>query len=144
MQLTSILTVALSAASLASAGPLRRAKSPALTWQVSNFTSTCGEQDCVFNFNIRGFETENTPGFSTTCTSAGPKAHDYMAGDNLACHNGNITALVTPESHSLRNVQVEHSWRQGLTASFHAQGETNITQSATNFTIPVTRTFGSA
>ncbi|PLB47879.1 hypothetical protein P170DRAFT_427061 [Aspergillus steynii IBT 23096] len=139
MQLTSILTVALSAASLASAGPLRRAKSPALTWQVSNFTSTCAQEECVYNFNIRGIETENTPGFATICSSTGQKIGDY-----ITCANGNITALVTPESHSLRNVKAEHSWRQGLTASFHAQGATNVTQSASNFTIPVTHVFGSA
>ncbi|KAH8424699.1 uncharacterized protein LDX57_002443 [Aspergillus melleus] len=140
MQLTSILTVALSAAGLASAGPLRRAQSPALTWQVSNFTSTCAQQECVYNFNIHGVQTENTPGFTTTCSSSGQKT----GSDYIACANGNITALVTPESHSRRTVQAEHSWRQGLTASFHAQGETNVTASASNFTIPVTRVFGSA
>lgn len=139
MQLTSILAVALSAASFTSAGPLRRDKSPALTWQVSNFTSTCAQQKCVYNFNIRGVETENTPGFSTTCSSAGQKD-----GDFIACANGNITALVTPEAHSRRNVQAEHSWRQGLTASFHAHGATNVTGYASNFTIPVTHVFGSA
>ncbi|KAA8650721.1 hypothetical protein EYZ11_011087 [Aspergillus tanneri] len=140
MHLSSVLAVALSAPSLTNAVLFHRNPNPALTWQVSNFTYHCSPGGCVYVFSIHGAETKNTPGFTADCLIPNSgKEEEYTQ-----CDNEQVKAKVTPAADFIRNVKVEYSWLQGVTAEFHARGQINITLTDTYFTIPVTEVSGIA
>ncbi|KAF9893756.1 hypothetical protein FE257_009926 [Aspergillus nanangensis] len=142
MQLTSVLTVALSALTLTSANPITpmaRAGNPSLIWHASNFETGCSPGGCTYHFNITGAASENTPGFSTSCSGTTTQ-EDYAL-----CNDKHVKAQVIPELYPMWNVKVQHSWdaNQGQ-AMFFALGQANITSSMKNFTIPVTEQYGVA
>ncbi|EYE97671.1 uncharacterized protein EURHEDRAFT_409904 [Aspergillus ruber CBS 135680] len=141
MQLTTILTTALlSSVSLAGTfKTLSKSKpSPALTWNVTNFNTSCTSGDCTYNFHIAGQGTPNTPGFNTTCTGATGK-EDYQP-----CGNEQISAIVDPAKSSSRwNVEVQHTWVKGE-AQFWAVGSSNATAPAKRFNITVDEQYGVA
>ncbi|KAG2413285.1 hypothetical protein HFD88_002474 [Aspergillus terreus] len=137
MQLTSLLAVALS--TLAAAVPVTpgaRADSPSLTWHVSNFDTGCSPGGCVYTFNIFGVASQNTPGFNTHCNGTTTTSD----GDDYAlCDDKHVKAQVVAKPYPVWNVKAQHSWftNQGE-AEFFALGQTNVTSSIKNFTIPVT------
>ncbi|KAL5363498.1 hypothetical protein BJX96DRAFT_167529 [Aspergillus floccosus] len=137
MQFTSLLAVALS--TLAAAVPVTpgaRADSPSLTWHVSNFDTGCSPGGCVYTFNIFGVASENTPGFNTHCngTTTTSDGDEYTL-----CDDKHVKAQVVTKPYPVWNVKAQHSWftNQGQ-AEFFALGQTNVTSSMKNFTIPVT------
>ncbi|GES57049.1 dual specificity phosphatase catalytic domain protein [Aspergillus terreus] len=137
MQLTSLLAVALS--TLAAAVPVTpgaRADSPSLTWHVSNFDTGCSPGGCVYTFNISGVASQNTPGFNTHCngTTTTSDGDEYTL-----CDDKHVKAQVVTKPYPVWNVKAQHSWftNQGQ-AEFFALGQTNVTSSIKNFTIPVT------
>ncbi|RAL17712.1 uncharacterized protein BO97DRAFT_334202 [Aspergillus homomorphus CBS 101889] len=143
MQLTTLFGLALSTLSLTSASPISypsRRDSAALTWHVSNFTTGCSPGGCVYNFNILGIATKNTPGFNTTCSGTTDSSDDL-----ISCQDHLVKSRVKAEPYPLWNVRVEHVWlRSGGEAEFFAFGETNVTSSTPRFTIPVTEEYGVA
>ncbi|PYH83006.1 hypothetical protein BO82DRAFT_401028 [Aspergillus uvarum CBS 121591] len=144
MQLTTLFSLALSTLSLTSASPISypsRRDSAALTWHVSNFTTGCSPGGCVYNFNILGVATKNTPGFNTTCSGT---TTDSSSDDLVSCQNPLIKSRVKAEPYPLWNVRAEHEWILPGDAEFFAFGETNVTSSTPRFTIPVTEEYGVA
>ncbi|GAB1204862.1 hypothetical protein BDV32DRAFT_127922 [Aspergillus pseudonomiae] len=138
MQLSSVFTVALSALNLASALPLHRLDtSPALSWHVSNFNTGCSPGGCVYNFNITGVASQNTPGFQTHCS--GTNVQD----DYAFCDDKLVKAKVVSQLYPVWTVHVQHAWFQGE-AEFYALGHANVTSTQKNFTIPVTEVYGVA
>ncbi|KNG80868.1 dual specificity phosphatase, catalytic domain protein [Aspergillus nomiae NRRL 13137] len=132
MQLSSVFTVALSALNLASALPLHRLDtSPALSWHVSNFNTGCSPGGCVYNFNITGVASQNTPGFQTHCS--GTNVQD----DYAFCDDKLVKAKVVSQLYPVWTVHVQHAWFHGE-AEFYALGHANVTSTQKNFTIPVT------
>lgn len=142
MQLTSILTVALSALSFTSAAPVTaaaRAASPSLTWYVSDFNTGCSPGGCLYSFHITGIASQNTPGFSTHCNGTTTQ-EDYAV-----CDNEHVEAQVKSELYPAWNVKAKHSWYQNQgQAEFFALGQANVTSTMKNFTIPVTEVYGVA
>ncbi|OJJ47097.1 hypothetical protein ASPZODRAFT_46486, partial [Penicilliopsis zonata CBS 506.65] len=126
----------LSALGVTTASPLRR-DDRALIWQVTNFATGCSPEACIYTFNIFGAGTTNTPGFSTSCNGTD------LQTDYTPCDNGSLQAILTPETYPLWNIKVLHAWTKGE-AEYYDLGQVNITETVTNFTIPVTEEYGVA
>lgn len=134
---TALPLALLSALSLTSASviPARANGNPALTWHVSDFSTGCSPGGCIYNFDIKGIETENTPGFETHCTGSDTQ-ESYKA-----CDDGHVLATLNPETYPVWNVQVKHAWTGDLGRDY-ATGQKNITADTQNFDIPVSHAYG--
>ena len=119
----------------ASAIPARANGSPALTWHVSNLTTGCSPGGCTYKFNIKGVETENTPGFDTTCSGTDTQK-DYKA-----CDDKEVRAIIKPETYPMWNIQVKHVWDGGI-GEHMTIGKTNVTANTAKFEIPVSQQYG--
>lgn len=134
--LLSILPVTLfSALSAASAIPVRSTGNPALTWHVSNFSTGCSPGGCIYNFNIAGIGTENTPGFNTTCSG-----NDVQDGYN-PCADKHVRAQLNPHTYPEWNLKVKHVWFDEV-GEYMSIGQVNITSPADAFKIPVRQQYG--
>ncbi|GKZ40129.1 hypothetical protein AbraIFM66950_002499 [Aspergillus brasiliensis] len=142
MQLLNYLPVALTTLGLtASASPLRRADSPALTWHVSNFTTGCSPAACTYSFNIYGVATANTPGFNATCTGSSNSNSTTLA---KCGNNSQVLSRMQPATYPEWNIRVEHAWTEPGDMEFYAFGEANVTSPTPQFIIPVTQEYGVA
>ncbi|KAB8074451.1 hypothetical protein BDV29DRAFT_201330 [Aspergillus leporis] len=138
MQLSSVFAVALSVLSLVSALPLHRLSvSPALVWHVADFSTGCSPGGCVYNFNITGVASQNTPGFHTHCSGTN------VQKDFVFCDDKHVKAKVVTQLYPAWTVEVQHAWFHGQ-AEFYASGRANVTSTLKNFTIPVTEVYGVA
>ncbi|KAI9368409.1 hypothetical protein BJX61DRAFT_546562 [Aspergillus egyptiacus] len=104
---------------------------PALTWHVSDFDIGCSPGGCIYNFNILGIASENTPGFNTTCHGT------TMDEDYVECKDKEVLSQVAPQGYTNYTVDVQHRWRKGQFAAFYAVGGVNVTSEQRNFKIPV-------
>lgn len=91
----------------------------------------------MYNFNITGVASQNTPGFHTHCS--GTNVQDDFA----FCDDKHVKAKVVSQLYPVWTIHVQHAWFQGE-AEFYAVGHANVTSTQKNFTIPVTEVYGVA
>lgn len=117
--------------------PAREANggNPALTWHVSNFTTGCSPGGCVYDFNIRGVETDNTPGFDTKCSG-----NDEQDGYK-PCDNRHVRAQMNPHTYPEWNIKVKHVWTDEV-GEYMTIGEANVTAPSPAFEMKVTQNYG--
>ncbi|KAE8350098.1 hypothetical protein BDV28DRAFT_151253 [Aspergillus coremiiformis] len=130
MHLSSFFTVVFSALHLASARSAHRLQNnPALSWHVDDYSAGCSTGGCVYNFDITGIATQNTPGFQTHCSGTNTQE------DFAPCDDKNVKAKVLSQLHPMWTVEVQRAWFRG-DSEFYAEGQVNVTPSQNNFTIP--------
>lgn len=137
MQLISLLPLALSALGLANAAALEK---PA-NWNATAWSIDCSPGGCNYEFNITGAKTANTPAFSTHC--------EGITRNATVCDLKNITAMVKPAGDSNWNVAVQHRWtipepEYNSLQDYWQSGNTNVTETAKNFTIAPNSLYGVA
>ncbi|KAJ6125676.1 hypothetical protein N7523_003296 [Penicillium sp. IBT 18751x] len=137
MQLITLLPLALSALGLANAAALEK---PA-NWTATGWNIECSPGGCIYEFNITGARTENTPAFSTHCEGIAPNA--------TVCDLKNITARVRPVANPIWNVAVQHTWsipepQYNSRSDYWQSGNVNVTETANSFTIVPKSLYGVA
>jgi len=137
MQFTTSLLLALSTLGLANAAALEK---PA-PWKATGWSIDCSPGGCVYEFNITGAKTENTPAFSTHCEGITPNA--------TICDLKNITARVQPAGNPLWTVAVKHRWsipepEYNSLQEYWQSGSVNVTETAKSFTINPISLYGVA
>ncbi|KAB8227314.1 hypothetical protein ETB97_008699 [Aspergillus alliaceus] len=103
-------------------------------WKVSDFTTSCGSEDCNYNFNIAS-NASNASGFKTSCTGV-PAESDYAP-----CQDKSTEAKLIPGQYPTWSVHVKHTWYEGE-ARYTAHGLANVTNTMKSFPIPVTEVYG--
>ncbi|KAL4876062.1 hypothetical protein BJY04DRAFT_200521 [Aspergillus karnatakaensis] len=111
---------------------------PALTWHVSGFDVGCSPGGCVYNFNIYGVASPNTPAFNTTCNGTS------LEKDYVECKDPGVLSQLVPQQYPNWTIKAQHSWREGAWSEYYALGEKNVTSGTKVFTIPVTEVYGVA
>jgi hypothetical protein len=137
MQLTTLLPLALSALGLANAAALEK---PA-NWNATGWSIGCSPGGCIYEFNITGAKTENTPAFSTHC--------EGITRNVTVCDLKNITAVVKPVGNPFWNVAVQHRWsipepEYNTIQDYWQSGNTNVSETTVSFTIVPKSLYGVA
>ncbi|KAL5340715.1 hypothetical protein BJX70DRAFT_360188 [Aspergillus crustosus] len=148
LSLTTLLPLALFSSAAAASGipaaarriPYRTADptNPALTWHVSAFDVGCSPGGCIYNFDIYGVASSNTPAFNTTCNGTS------LETDYVECKDPGVLSQLVPQQYPNWTIKAQHFWREGAFSEYYALGAKNVTSETSVFTIPVTEVYGVA